>query len=318
MDNITRQRLAAGIDGLIDDITSKKLDRFAPIAQEHSLATTLQDAWELRVQRAAAGLRHLGGGIFGSLPSADEVMRVLTSQLSGDAIHGMISPVVRSPIQETFDMALASVDAMFKKQTGKEIAKKDFVGPGFGLIFGLTEQHALEALTNQLIVSAGGFFDQQLSDSIKKQIEDILATSTSRDRAIKAIENLVNDKLSINGINALPTSYFDNLATHQIVRSRNIGSIYQASSVGSKSYTLINPRDTRTSPVCLAVTNGQVFHMADALSVAEGLIGARTMQDLRSVQPFARQGSDIGKGPVPPLHWPKCRTWMNWIFAGLG
>ena len=155
-------------------------------------------------------------------------------------------------------------------------------------------------------------------DEIKKQIEDILATSTSRDRAIKAIENLVNDKLSINGINALPTSYFDNLATHQIVRSRNIGSIYQASSVGSKSYTLINPRDTRTSPVCLAVTNGQVFHMADALSVAEGLIGARTMQDLRSVQPFARQGSDIGKGPVPPLHWPKCRTWMNWIFAGLG
>lgn len=95
-----------------------------------------------------------------------------------------------------------------------------------------------------------------------------------------------------------------------------MGSYYRAKSLGAKHYTLINPHDGRTSPICMAVTQGQIYTMAGAEETVSGILTASSVSDLKRVAPFYKKGDEV-VNPVPPLHWPKCRTWMNFVFEGV-
>jgi hypothetical protein len=247
------------------------------------------------------------------MPSPDMVMHVLGKHLSGTAITNGLAASLQAPIASAFNKGRAATSAMFTAQTGREPVRKDMLG--FGQIFGLTEDHALQAMLDQVTIAAGGFWDDQLSDSIKTQLQTYFDGSETRDMLVQNIEDLVNTKLLSSGQNALSTSYFDNLSTHQIVRARNVGSYYRAKSLQATHYTLLNPHDRRTSPICNEVTQGQVYTMAGAEQTVSGILTARSTDDLKSVAPFYKAGDTV-VNPMPPLHWPKCRTWPNFIFEG--
>jgi hypothetical protein len=285
-------------------------DAYASHEQEQAVKATLYDRWSAGVAKSLSDIR-FAGVRFGTPFTPDMIMASLNNNLSSNAITSGIKYYIGPEIYQAFNNGRAASSALFAKQTGKEPMKKDLVG--FGAIFGLTEDHALQALLDQLVIAAGGFWDQQLSDSIKAELVTYFAGTETRDELIAKIEAMVNARLVIGGQSSLPTSYFDNLATHQIVRARNVGSYYRAKSLQAVSYTLMNPHDRRTCPICNAVTQGQVYTMQGAEATISGILTANSVADLKAVAPFYRKGDDV-VNPVPPLHWAKCRCWMNFQF----
>jgi hypothetical protein len=285
-------------------------DAYASHEQEQMVKAELYDRWSRSVTNSLDDIR-FAGQQFGTPFTPDTIMSSFNENLSGNAVTNSVKYFLAPQIMQAFNNGRAASSALFTKQTGNEPMKKDLVG--FGAIFGLTEDHALQALLDQLVISASGFWDQQLSDSIKAELVSYFAATETRDELIAKIEAMVNARLVIGGSSSLPTSYFDNLATHQIVRARNVGSYYRAKSLQAKSYTLMNPHDKRTCPICNAVTQGQVYTMQGAESTISGILTANTIADLKAVAPFYKKGDDV-VNPVPPLHWAKCRCWMYFQF----
>ncbi len=185
----------------------------------------------------------------------------------------------------------------------------------FGVIFGLTEDHAIAALKNQMMIAAGGFFDDEMSASIRREVESWFTGALTKDELSQKLTKLVNERLSIDGAKSLPGSYFDGLTEHYIVRARNVGSVYRAKALGATSYSIVNPRDSRTSGICMTLSQpGKTFPMHQAESRVEGILGARSQEQLKAVAPFLTDANAAdAEGPVPQLHW-RCRSWMKYYF----
>lgn len=324
LSNSTRLELADEIDATLDAVTKGippiPNDPFSVRQLEIDLASATLDAWDAAIEKARGAIDEIGRGVFFThKPTPDQVVAAIGHSVSQFSKH--LPDVVDRTIETAFMRGRLHANQMFRSQTGKEPIGRTVAGKsgelqsaGFGLIFGLTEDHALQALADQYLVSAGGFWDEQMSDSIKAEVEGYYNGTTTRQEMIDHLQRMINTRLVSDGAKALPGSYFENLAVHQVMRSRNVGSLYRATSLGATTYTLVNPRDNRTSSICLQVTNGQRYTVAAAGKTAGDIIGARNMGELRDAQPFYKTGDSVADGPVPPLHWPRCRTRMNYIF----
>ena len=291
-------------------------DPHAPIHQELMLRAALYDVWDAQVKSALNSMHHFSivSSLFGapSLAEVPKIMQVLSHSLSGPAITNTIAIVAKQAIGEAFQKGKDTVSHDFAQAKKRSVKKSDIM---FGAVFGLTEQHALQALTDQLQIAAGSFWDDQLQESIKNEVEGFFSGTITRDELAEKLMGMVNDRLLASDAGTLAKSYFDNLSVHIVNSSRNIGSTYQLKSLGVTHYTLYNPRDKRTSPICQAVTNGQVFEMVHAEDTVTAKLQARTTEDLKQSVPFLTpETAGTAKGPVPPLHWPKCRTRMHGVF----
>jgi len=293
-------------------------DPFAPHEQELQLRAGLYDAWSLQLQKALHDIKKFQEQHTFTVPNKEEVNQligILSKYMGGEAFTRLISTTAEQTVEDTFNRGKQHVNAMFRKQTGRDVQQKDLSGIGFGVIFGLTEDHAMHAVTNQLTVSAGGFWEDQLSDSLKDGLEEFFDGELSRAELAGKIETLVNNKLSIE--RALPRSYFDGLSEHLITRARNIGSFYRAQNLDVKHYRLRNPNDRRTSPICAQLTKGQLFTMKGAGSIIQTILTATSLGDLKGKVPFLTPDTAASAdNPVPPLHW-LCRTWMEYVFEQL-
>ena len=323
MTTLQRLELSYWTDELFSELIDKSLGRktaakdpHAPIRQELMLCAALYDAWDAQVKSAMLAMHHFS--IFGSLlggPTIEEVpkiMQALSHALSGPAIAQQVQATAREAIAQGFQKGKDTVNLDFAQAKKRALKKSDLM---FGAVFGLTEQHALEALTQQLMIAAGSFWDDQLQESIKNEVEGFFSGDITREDLTSKLMAMVNDRLLASDAGTLAKSYFDNLSVHIINSSRNIGSTYQLKSLGVTHYTLYNPRDKQTSPICLAVTKGQVFEMAHAEDTVTAKLQARSTEDLKQSVPFLTpETASSAKGPVPPLHWAKCRTRMHGVF----
>lgn len=281
-------------------------DKFHPFEQEMELTDWLYRSWD-------SGVEYLDAHADPRKLSLDEILAMYDAFLGPNAVGKYIERIAPSVIAESFEYGQDSVDATFKKQTGKAPLKKSLVGFGFGQLFGLTEQHALEALQKQLVVSAGGFWESQFSASIKAEIRSFFDGQSSMEEVAEKMGAMTNTRLLSNSKEALPHHYFQNLATHHVTSARNVGALYRAKALGATSYRLRNPNDKRTSPICRKLTQGQTWPVAAAEQVVADRLSARSLEDLKTSQPFFKTG-DESQTPVPPLHWPKCRTYKEYIF----
>lgn len=307
------------LGSLIDRMLIRKAaanDPHAPVHQELMLRAALYDIWDAGVKQAAAAMHHYSimGSLLGgpSMAEVPKIMEVLTHSLSGPAITQGIASVAKEAIAQGFQKGKDTANYDFSQAKKRRVRKSDLM---FGAVFGLTEQHALEALQQQLMIAAGSFWDDQLQTSIKNEVEGFFSGQITRDELSQKLMDMVNTRLVASDAGTLARSYFDNLSVHIVNSSRNIGSTYQLKSLGVSQYTLYNPRDKRTSPICQAVTNGQVFEMIHAEATVTAKLQARTTEDLKQSVPFLTpETAGEAKGPVPPLHWPQCRTKMHGVF----
>lgn len=321
----TLQRLQ--LNYLTDDLLGTLIDRMlfkkqaasdphAPVHQELMLRAALYDVWDMQVKGAIAMMHHFSimGSMMGgpTIAEVPKIMQLFDHALGGDAIGPRIASVAREAVTQGFQKGKDTVNHDFSQAKKRRVKKNDLM---FGAVFGLTEQHALEALTQQCMIAAGSFWDDQLQESIKTEVEGFFSGDITRDELSTKLFDLVNTRLVASDAGTLAKSYFDNLSVHIVNSSRNIGSTYQLKSLGVTHYTLYNPRDKRTSAICQAVTNGEVFEMTHAEDTVTAKLQARTTEDLKQSVPFLTpETAGSAKGPVPPLHWPKCRTRMHGVF----
>jgi hypothetical protein len=304
------------LDYEIEWTLRKAQDPYDPVDQEQLLLNTLRSAWERRLAAAEDSLHRINIRNYFNEPSINEaqaIFEALNQAFSSEAITRRLN--IRDEISEAFELGKRHVDAQYRKQKS---------AVSFGILFGLTEDHALQALTDQMILSAGGFWENELSASIKSEItswfEGAPTTNRfgttgpmSRHELVANLKSLVNDRLSTAGKKSLARSYFEGLAEHIIVRSRNVGSFYQASSLGATGYRIVNPLDKRTSGICRELAmSGTIFPIDEARATVQGILTSQSLEELKARVPFLETAAQA-VGPVPPLHW-RCRSWQEYVF----
>lgn len=320
-----RLQLLAAFDDFLD--VEKAVDPFAPDQEELQLRGAMYDAWTAQLAKAWEEIRHHHNRHAFDKPDPNEIpqlLEILTAHLSGDVLTKHVAIDAKAALKSAWALAGEEV----KVEAGKQGVRKDgeLVGASFGVLFGQTEQHAIEAMYQQAIVAAGGMWDATLSESIKKKLEEWfnsdpanadpnLRTGLTRDDLINQLEELVTSKLPVDAEHSYPRIYFEHLATHTIVRARNVGKTYNAKNYGATGYRLTNPIDSHTSEICRGLVKlGKVYPIAGAEAVIAEILSARTMEELKQKQPFWTSSTE-DRPPVPPLHWAGCRTGMEFEFA---
>lgn len=320
---------AWAVDHSLELIEKALIDPYFPGEAEVLLRSQLEDAWDHQLGIAEREIAKLNTKYYYQAPSRQEIEEVLATLdrcLSGNAFTSHLR--ARPWLQEAFAAGGRHVEAQYTQQTGKSPQKKSVAS--FGLLFGLTDDHAVLALENQLILSAGGFWDNDLSNTIRREmlawfdgVETTNAYGTtapmSRHELVGNLKRIVNPardaagKTNKAGISAMSNHYFRGLAENLIVRARNIGSFYKANELGAKTYVIKNPLDSRTSGVCRQLANsGTEFPIGEANDTVQAIITSSSLEELKSRAPFLTTTADA-VGPVPPLHW-LCRSWMEYRF----
>jgi hypothetical protein len=310
MQTLERIQLRHEIDETVNCIcgvlTKAEHDPHFPQTAEQELQAQLYDAWQAQLRAAAGEIFRMVGPQSGS-SVVPEILHSFEKHLSGPAITSHLHP--KAAIKAAITKGQEHGQAMYDH--AKSRMRKDDT---FGLLFGLTEQHALVAIEEQIMLSAGGLWNEELSDSIKTAVDEFFTGDIKNENLVTKIETLVNTRLSIEG-KSLARSYFDLLANNYVVRARNVGSIYQAQDLGVTHYTIEGVLDHRTSPMCRAlIKSKKVFTMAGAKGRMDNILRARSSEELKSAAPWMKDASDAKSynDPIPPLH-PFCRDWMNYI-----
>jgi hypothetical protein len=290
-------------------VTKAQRDKYFPTAAELSLRSKLNEAWDNRLVGAYGSvvdyLRHRQNP---GKESIDHIVNIFGRYLSGPAITGKIQATdsIRNGIVAGKDQVNAQVG---KRSKGLIRTVKDAF---FGMLFGITEQHALDALNQQLILAAGSFYDDTMSDVIKNEMQGWFDGDIDVNGLSENLRQLVNTRLASDGKESLPSSYFEGLAEHFIVRSRNFGSIFQAENLGVKKYKIQGIIDHRTSKICRPLIEaGKTFELASARSAMNGILKERDLSALKQNHPFLTESTALHTAnPIPPLHW-RCRSWME-------
>lgn len=195
--------------------------------------------------------------------------------------------------------------ANFVKQTKFDTIKDNF---NVQIVDGMTEFEAINAISDQIFIAAGDFWDSQLQQSIKTELESYLEGGLTREEFAAKLKELVNAKLVSAQNDTLGDSYFKRLAHNTIVKTRTLGKFAQAKQLGALRYNLINPMDSRTSLICRdLVARGTLYTMDEAQPVVNDILSAKTTADIKAKQPFWKS-PDEARVPIPPLHWGDCRT----------
>lgn len=301
MDTLTRLTLLHEVDETLACccglVTKASRDKFFPSDAEVSLRAELYDQWDALVLSASVdAARALRTGRSG----AEKAAAILN-----DALTGFKPKSTKSLIETAFVKG--------KEQVGPGITKKSGTDAFFGLIFGMTESHAVEALLQQMTLSAGEFYDEEMTESVRTEMQSWFEGNLDREQLADRFEKLVADRLLASGSSSsLPKAYFDGLAEHYIVKSRNFGSIYQADSLGVTKYRIQGVLDHRTSKICRPlITSGKPFDLAPTKEKMHDILKERSISTLKKKYPFLKEPGEA-KNPIPPLHW-RCRSWMEYV-----
>jgi hypothetical protein len=315
MTTIIRLTLKNAIDELIGTIVGKgSRDKFFPRDAELGLKADLYDAWQRQFNQLKMHLWNYGMNQSLSKLRIPDVLDLMRQYFAGTAITNQIRTSTQY-LKAAYGKGQEHTDVQYKKQVGKGAIEKAFKLRGL-LGYGLDEEYALQALEQQLVLSAGGFWDEQMSESIRNEMQSWFDGDFTREELAEKLKKLVNDRLSIEGSSSKPRSYFDGLSEHLVVRSRSIGALNRAHSLGATKYKIQNPLDSRTSSVCRELTkSGKVFTVAGAKGVVDNMLNADSLDELKTAQPFISSPA-AAHDPVPPLHW-RCRSWQEFVFEGL-
>jgi hypothetical protein len=269
------------------DILRTIQDPFYPIDEREEIFSSLKSLWDNFVGAALHKLNSI------DLANIDIVVKTLRFYLADffppDYSIGATESV--------FDRARREVYA----DAADRIAKDTIF-----VVEGLSESEAIAVLNGQLSISAGGFYDSQLSESIKNSLLDLHEGDLTQEEIVQRTKKLVNEKLA--GERVLSDAYFERLTNFYVMRVRNIGKYSTAKALGSKGYKLINPMDNRTSPICRALVARDKVYPIEALDpVVTSILEAQTTDEQKAAYPFWKS-PDEDRPPIGPFHWGDCRT----------
>ena len=202
---------------------------------------------------------------------------------------------------------------------------------GFSVLpsFNVVDDAAIEALQDQQVFWLGELYGENVAEGIASTVsETIVEAGTNRRVAGNLIQERLTEQLghirTPTGFHGSAAQYFEGVAALAATHARAFGQLTSFDEVGFTTYEIVNPRDSRTCPVCNHV-NGKTFTVAQGRSQMESVLDAEdpdavkaahpwmTIKQIKAVspkpgkQPAADSKALAAKGQaLPPYHF-RCR-----------
>lgn len=320
LNHSTRLSITGEVNSLIAVLT--KGDKWYAHQAEAKIRGVLYDVWDAKLRFALRDLREITSR-FGApkVSEIDEVLAIFKKHLAGNAItdhlgdvrKALASAFTRGKEEADRDYKTALKGSRVKKAETEEVPTPELPQ---GLLYGITESHALSALDKFVRLSVGGFWEDELTEVMRNDLTQFFEGDLTREGFADHLQQLIDDRFKTTGTKSLPRNYFDIVAENAIVTTRTAAKVFRGIELGATGYRLLNPNDGRTSPICAALTSGNIIYPFDAaVDEVNAIITAESLDDLKEKAPFHRSSASGGR-VTPPFH-VKCRTAIALVFAGL-
>lgn len=307
----TRLCLKHEIDDFERVMTQKWRDTTFPRSEQITLEAMLRDRWQHQLRIAFYELQKYNERRILTSPQSSEatvINEIFSTHLSGSEFTDVLTDHMKDEIRSAFVKGKKDIVGKASRKGMRVPTSKDLNGAGFGVLFGYTEQHAVEALKNILRVSVGGFWDNQMSEIMLSEMDKLFRSKMSRTEFMKEMERVVNERLVAEGKGKLATSYFKGVTGFLVAQTRSFGKSFQMSGLNIKKYSILNPRDLRTAPLCKALSKpGKEFEVTKLQAGVNNILGATSLDDLKNRRAFVDPKIILEEPPGPTPFFYVCR-----------
>lgn len=272
------------------------LSETAQIARRESrLRVFMLAAWEKRARGATARGAAVAarGGTASAVESAvDRAMRPWKKD---------VNPRMDAAVEDIYRLART---AGWKKATGQTTASLTYNTPnltevlkakpraGFSVLpsFDLVDEAAVDALQGHQVFWIGDHYDENISKAIAGSAREAIVEA-GKDKA--AAGRLVKEALVVElgrvvtpgGFHGSVTQYFEMLSANAATVSRVHGQLNSFIRVGATRLEVVNPRDSRTCPICSHM-DGKIFTVEQGAVQLGNELAAKSPDDIKKAHPW--------------------------------
>ena len=307
--DVVRKRL-----DLSDELIAKALG-ISEIARMSRLETkmyqTYLSKWKVRSKSASniAGKAARGGSKASAITKAvDREMakwaKDVEAQSNAD-IEAMYKLARRAGHRKVVTRSTASLAYSLAKPAMPSVQDVSKAGgsprrPEVSVSFDVTDVNAIDALQAQNMFWIGEHYGEHVAAAIATSVsETMVQAGTSRAIADELIRSVVERELGLvtypSGFRGTAEQYFQGLAANTSTVARAYGQMRSFADIGVTKYTIVNPRDDRTCPVCSQM-DGKVFNVADGVAQMNRELEADSPESIKEIHPWvsAKELSKIG------------------------
>lgn len=295
------------------------------LAIEKKLSKSLSIAWDSRLKKGLTLAAKQLSTAQGSTDASGDFLATLQSAFIGWS--KVASPILRAATAESYRLGKKR---LYKRASEVHHAVAKAKKPQKAEIkphFSLPDEKAIEASTKNMLMWLGDFTDKDLPAAISGIVEStILASGTDLAVAAEQLEAALGAKFGFNsGAAAAPTvptkfngdvhDYLSVVSSYAATVSSNIGMAQGLKELGITQYTIENPEDERTCPLCGSLS-GQVFETQQMLDQVDAFLGAETIDGVKAALPWAtgaeadKPALDASGFKLPPYHG-RCRCGLD-------
>ena len=283
----------------VSDVAVAKILGVSEVAQiaraEGRLRRFLLKAWEVRAEKAA----QLGGELAGQGKTAAQIAAAVRGEMARWEKEAL--PKLQAAVEEIYRLART---AAWKKATGQTRAGLDYSTPnltevlkakpkkGFTVkpALGVVDNDAVDALQKQQVFWVGDHYDKNIASAVRVGAREALVEAgESRRAAARGVYRRLKGELAqVNtpkGWNGSAAQYFEGLAANAATQGRVHGQLVSFAETGFTTYTIVNPQDQRTCPVCSSM-NGRTFTVAQGQQTMGNVLAAEGPDDVRAAHPW--------------------------------
>jgi predicted RNA-binding protein YlqC (UPF0109 family) len=174
-------------------------------------------------------------------------------------------------------------------QEGVQKAKGNWLRVASAPDFDLLDERAMAALERQNTFWIGEHY-KKISDTINDLIRSLMVEEGEDRRAAgKRVREEVADGLdwfkTPDGYSGTAEKYFEGVAANAATTARAQGQVRTLDDLNVKRYTISNPEDSKTCPVCEYMA-GKVFTVQDGMKQLEDEVAAEDPEDVQDAHPW--------------------------------
>jgi hypothetical protein len=262
---------------------------------EGRLRRQLLELWERQARKAAT----LGGKLAGQGKTAAQIEAGVGKEMQRWETEAL--PLMRDAVEEIYRLARV---AGWRKATGQTRASLSYSTPslaevqkrkpprGFSVkpAFGVVDQDAIAALQKQQAFWVGEHYSNNVASAIRNGAREALVEAgESRRVAARTVYRRLRDELgqvsTPKGWNGSAAQYFEGLAANAATVGRAHGQMVSFEETGFTQYTIVNPEDERTCPVCSDM-NGRTFTVAQGRQTMDAVLAADSPEGVKTAHPW--------------------------------
>ncbi len=276
--------------------------------RESRLRVFMLRAWDKRAGQAAtrgASVAARGGTAEAVEAAVDKAMQPWVKD---------VNPRMASAVEDIYRLART---AGWRKGTGQTTVALTYDTPnltevlkaaprtGFSVLpaFDLVDEEAVQALQGHQVFWIGDHYDENISKAVANSAREAIVEA-GQDRAKagllvkKALEAELGRVVTPGGFHGSAAQYFEGLAANAATVSRAHGQMSSFMRIGATTFTITNPNDSRTCPICSHM-DGKVFTVQQGAEQMSKELAAKSPDDIKKVHPWIGVSKMKALSPTP-------------------